>query len=133
MKNEYKITKQLMMSWAKEYHLQGARSIFNFVLWCILGACGLIILILNIVFEGEDWVDWYLAVLFLIASVFQLFFSRFVFWSNRYKLLSKTYGVTEWIRTTEFTDEEIVLSDYNSVTKFRYDNIKKIKEESNNF
>ena len=130
MKNEYKITKKEMMSWAKEYHLQGTSNIILFILWCILGVCGLImILLLSLI--GGDLINWYLAILFLFLSVFKLFFSRFVVCSNRYKLLSKTYGVTEWIRSAEFTDDEIILCDHTSVTKFKYENIKKIKEKNN--
>ena len=130
MKNEYKITKKEMMSWAKEYHLQGAANIILFILWCVVGAIGLgLIILLSLV--GGDWLNWYLAVFFLVLSVFKLVFSRFVVYSNRYKLLSKTYGVTEWIRSAEFTDDEIILSDHTSVTRFRYGNIKKIKEKNN--
>ncbi len=130
MKNEYKITKELMMSWAKEYHLFGAANIILFVLWCIVGLIGLGMLILLISIGGE-WVHWYLSILFLALSVFKLVFSRFFAVSNRYKLLSKTYGVSEWTRTTEFADDEIIITDHTSVTRFKYDNIKKIKDKNN--
>ena len=43
-------------------------------------------------------------------------------------MLSKTYGVSEWIRTTEFIDEEIILTDHTAITRLKYENIKKIKE-----
>lgn len=130
MKNEYKITKKVMMSWAKEYHLQGAASIISFCLLCLVGLMGFIMLILCIFFEA-DWLDWYFSILFLLFSIYKLFFARFAFWSNKYKMLSKTYGVPEWTRTTEFTDEEIILSDHTSTAKIRYSNIKKIKEKNN--
>ncbi len=130
MKNEYKITKQEMLSWAKEYHLQGAANVALFILWSFIGVIGLALVVVYSVCGG-DWLDWYLAILFLLLSIFKLFFSRFVALSNRYKLFSKTYGVTEWIRATEFTDEEITVYDHTSVTKFRYENIKKIKEKGN--
>ncbi len=130
MKNEYKITKKEMMSWAKEYHLQGASNIILFVLWCVVGLIGLgMIILLSLV--GGDWVNWYLSILFLSLSVFKLFFSRFVVWSKRYKLYSTTYGVSEWIRTTEFLDDEIILTDHTSVSKLKYSNIEKIKEKNN--
>ena len=130
MKNEYKITKKLMMSWAKEYHLQGAANIILFVLWCVVGIIGLGLIILFSVIGGE-WINWYLSILFLFLSVFKLFFSRFVVWSKRYKLYSTTYGVNEWMRTTEFLEDEIVLTDHTSVSKLKYTNIKKIKEKNN--
>ena len=116
-----------MMSWAKEYHLQGAANIILFVLWCVVGIIGLGLIILFSVIGGE-WINWYLSILFLFLSVFKLFFSRFVVWSKRYKLYSTTYGVNEWMRTTEFLEDEIVLTDHTSVSKLKYTNIKKIKD-----
>ena len=130
MKNEYKVTKDLFMSWAKENNFHSAANIVLFVLWCIVGLIGLGLIVLYS-FIGADFIDWYLSVLFLLLSVFKLFFSRFVSWSNRYKLLSKTYGVSEWIRTIEFTDEEIILSDHTSTSRLKYENIKKIEEKNN--
>ena len=50
---------------------------------------------------------------------------------KRYKLFCTTYGVTEWMRTTEFLDDEIVLTDHTSISKFRYSNIQTIKEKNN--
>ena len=130
MKNEYKITKKEMMSWAKEYHLHGTANIILFALWCVVGVIGLGLIILYS-FIGGDWIDWYLSVLFLFLSIFKLFFSRFAVWAKRYKLYSTTYGVTEWMRTTEFLEDEIVLTDHTSVSKLKYSNIKKIKEKNN--
>ncbi len=129
MKNEYKITKELMMSWAKEYHLHGKVQIFNFILYCLLLVCGVAMLLFNLV-VGE-WIYYYLAGLSLFVSIFQLFFSRFVVWKKRYKMFSKTYGVTEWMRTTEFTDEAIILTDHTSVSHIQYENIENIKEKGN--
>ena len=89
MKNEYKITKKEMMSWAKEYHLHGTANIILFALWCVVGVIGLTLIILYS-FIGGDWIDWYLSVWFLFVSIFKLFFSRFLALSQRYKLFSKT-------------------------------------------
>lgn len=130
MKNEYKITKDLMKSWAKEYHIHGAANIFLFVLWCVLGIIGLSGLIVS-VFMKLDWLIIYLYALLLILAVFKLFIQRFIFWSKRYKLLSTTYGVTGWICTTEFLDDEIILTDHTTVGRFKYSNIQGIKENNN--
>ena len=73
----------------------------------------------------------YLYALMFLIAIFKLFIQRFIIWSKRYKLYSTTYGVTEWIRTTEFLDDEIVLTDHTSVSKFKYSNIQKIKEKNN--
>lgn len=129
MKNEYKITKDLMISWANEYHLRGI-NIALFILWCIIGVYGLVSLGIFI-FTHSHWLYIYISFLCLFVAVYKLFFSRFIILSNRYKMLSRTYGVTEWIRTTEFSDDEIILTDHNTVTKIRYENITKIKEKNN--
>lgn len=130
MKNEYKITKDLIRSWAKEYHIHGAANIFLFVLWCIAGIIGISGMIFSIMLH-TDWMVVYLYALMLAIAVFKLFIQRFIVWSKRYKLYSTTYGVTEWMRTTEFLDDEIVLTDHTSVSKLKYSNIQKIKEKSN--
>jgi hypothetical protein len=44
-------------------------------------------------------------------------------------MLSKTYGVSEWIRSAEFTQDGILLSDHNSVVTLQYKNIQKIIEK----
>jgi len=75
--------------------------------------------------------DIYIYALFTVLAVFKLFFARFFFWSKRYKLYSTTYGVSEWIRTTEFLDDEIIITDHTSVSKLKYSNIKTIKEKNN--
>ncbi len=130
MKNEYTITKDLIRSWAKEYHLQGGLNIFLFILWCFLGVIGIWGLIFSIALRA-DWFVIYLYALISVIAVFKLFIQRFIIWSKRYKLYSTTYGVTEWMRTIEFLDDEIVLTDHTSVSKFQYGNIQKIKERGN--
>ncbi len=130
MKNQYKITKELMMSWAKEYYLQGVSNILLFVLWAFVGIMGAGFLCLFIA-VGGSLTSIALSIFFIVISVFKLFFSRFFVLSNRYKLYSKTYGVSEWLRTTEFCDDHIVLTDHNSVTRMKYSNIKKIVEKDN--
>ena len=130
MKNEYRITKDLINSWAREYHLHGAANIFFFIFWCVAGIFGISGMIFSIVLH-TDWITFYLYALMLVISVFKLFIQRFIVWSKRYKLYSTTYGVTEWIRTIEFLDDEIVLTDHTSVSKFKYNNIQTIKEKSN--
>ena len=130
MKNQYKITKDLMQTWAKEYHLHGAANVILFIIWCVLGVIGISGLIFSIALHSE-WMAIYIYALLTITAVFKLFLARFVICSKRYKLYSTTYGVSEWIRTTEFLDDEIILTDHTSVSKLKYSNIEKIKEKNN--
>ncbi len=130
MKNEYKITKDLMKSWAKEYHLHGTANIISFIVWFILGMIGIAGLVLSAL-RHSDWLDFYIYAIFVFLAFFKLFLARFFVWSKRYKLFSSTYGVSEWMRTTEFLEDEIALTDHTSVSKFNYSNIEKIKEKNN--
>ena len=130
MKNEHKITKELMMSWAREFYLVRTLDIILAILWSIVGFCGLIILVANSL-VGGDALDWLLAFLFLFLSVYKLFFGRFVYIAKRYKMFAKTYGVNEWLRTIEFLEDEIVVTDHTTVNKLLYRNIKKVIEKGN--
>ncbi len=128
MKNEHKITKELMMSWAKDYYLVRKRDIILFVLWSIVGICGLLLLMPLIMFGGEP-TDWVLAILFIFFAIYKLFIGRFFYMSKRYKMFARTYGVDEWLRTIEFLDDEIVLTDHTTVNRLKYRNVKKVIEK----
>lgn len=130
MKNEHKITKELMMSWAKEYYLFRSRDIILAILWSIVGLCGLIPLI-ALASVGGEATDWILSILLIVLATYKLFIGRFVYMSKRYKMFSKTYGVDEWLRTIEFMEDEIVLTDHTTVNKLQYHNIKKVIEKGN--
>ena len=130
MRNEHKITKELMMSWAKDFYLVRASDIILAILWSIVAFCGLTLLATNII-VGGDALNWLLSFLFLFLSVYKLFFGRFVYISKRYKMFAKTYGVDEWLRTIEFTENEIVLTDHTTINKLQYCNIKKVIEKGN--
>ena len=130
MKNEYKITKDLIKSWAKEYYIHGSANIFLFIFWCVVGVVGVSGIIFSMAIYA-DWIATLLYALILVIAVFKLFIQRFIVCFKKYKFYSTTYGVTEWMRTTEFLDDEIILTDHTSVSKFKYSNIQKIKEKNN--
>ena len=130
MKNEHKITKELMMSWAKEFYLVRVRDIILAILWSIVALCGLILL-LSSYLVGGDALNWLLAFLFLFLATYKLFFGRFVYTAKRYKMFARTYGVGEWLRTIEFLEDEIVVTDHTTVNKLQYHNIKKVIEKGN--
>jgi len=52
-------------------------------------------------------------------------------WARRYRLAVQKYGVSEWTRSTEFGDEDIVITDHTTVQHIRYQSIRKIKEKGN--
>lgn len=130
MKNQYTVTKDLMMSWAREYDLHSKKNKRGLVLSCLLALLGVGLLV-DLLINGGEWLDWYLAILCMGLAVLRLFIVRRLAWSKRYQMYSATYGVSEWLRTTEFTDEDIVLTDHTSVSHLRYECIEAIKEKGN--
>lgn len=128
MKNEYKINKAVINSWAKEYLLLGAANIVLFIFWCVIGVVGVLGVAFSIAVKAGA-IMVYLYSLFVVIAIYKLFFARFVIWSRRYKFYVKTYGVTEWTRTVEFLDNEMVLSEHTTVNKALYSNVIKIMEK----
>ncbi len=128
MKNEYKVTKQLMKSWVKSYSFRGAANIVNFIVSSVLGVVGILGLVFYIMIQ--DWLYVCMSVFLISLSVFRLFIARFVVVSRNYKFLSTTYGVTEWMRTIEFLDDEIIAKDHTSVNVFNYSIISEIEEKA---
>ena len=130
MKNEYRITRDLFRSWGKEFSFHGGAYIFLFVLWCVVGVSGLAGIIFSVAMDLW-WIYIYIWSLILAMAIFKLFFQQRIIWSRRYALCASTYGVAEWMRTTEFLEDEIVLTDHTSVNRFKYNSIRSIKEKHN--
>ena len=106
----------------------GAANIVLFIFWCVIGVVGVLGAVFSIAVKAGA-ITVYLYSLFVIIAIYKLFFARFVIWSRRYKFYVKTYGVTEWTRTVEFLDDEIVLCEHTTVNKALYSNVTKILEK----
>lgn len=125
MKNEYFVNKKVIISWSMGYRF---RSAIGIVLICLYSALLLISVVLfaMLVLFGGDSLQWAVASASALLSIYKLFFSQYVFACSKYRILADTYGVAEWIRSVELTDEDITMVDHTSLTKLRYDNLKKI-------
>ena len=73
MKNEYKVTRDLMMNWAKDYLIIGKTNVFLFVLWCVVGLIGIFLLSWHIMYGGTI-TSRYITALIVFVSVYKLFF-----------------------------------------------------------
>ena len=135
MKNEYTITKSLMKSWAKGYHLNSARNIIFLIIFCYIGIegalkCAEILYLLgyHVIYFPE-----YLACVIILGCLVLLsadiiFIHPHRVFSRAYKNYSQNYCVKEWQHVTEFLDDEIVVTDHNSVYRYKYINIKRVKD-----
>jgi hypothetical protein len=134
MKNEYKITKELMKSWAKGFHFNRARNVIVFIAACYLFIVEMIWCIEMYYLFGYEAVYMPEFLIYGFISLFALyiiFIYPIVSYKRSYKIYSQLYDVFEWMRITEFTNEEIIVTDHTSVYKYHYKNIKGIKERKN--
>lgn len=135
MRNEYTITKSLMKSWAKGYHLNSARNIIFLIIFCYIGIVGalkcaeiLYLLGYHVIYFPE-----YLACVIILGCLVLLsadiiFVHPHRVFTRAYKSYSQNYCVKEWQHVTEFLDDEIVVTDHNSVYRYKYINIKRVKD-----
>ena len=129
MRNEYKITKDLMKSWAKEYYKNGGAYTARLILLVLVAICEVGCAVYFLRFPVYHLLSLAAMVIFLFA-LYCIFLQPKVLYLKRYKMNSKIYGVTEWIRSVDFGDDEITVTDHNSVYKYRYADIKRIKEKN---
>ncbi len=130
MKNEYKVDKALIMSWAKEYVLVGAKNYINLVILSLVLLCGILMIVL-LSFIDAPWYYWAIAIAYLSIAVYKLFFAHLVLFAKRYKAYARSYGMSEWTRTIELLENEIVMNDATSRSVICYENIRKIVEKGN--
>ena len=122
MKNEYKVTLELFFSWALEGKFKGRRLKF-FIMWCSFGvfylaiALGLRALIKHL---GYDYTI--IFVLFIALSAFSFycaFLRDIIRAQGEYERSKKRYKPL-WIRSVEFTEENIVLTDGEVTLTYGY-------------
>ena len=137
MKNEYKITKRLMKSWAKGWYFNGAINIFTLFVECFCVALYIFFPYMMIHLMGHKAVlEPLYTVIFVICHAGALLLLSLIYvtprsvYTTQYRIYSKDYCVKKWQRIVEFTDDEIIVNDDdNSVLKFEYSTIKRVKEK----
>ena len=127
MKNQYKITKELMFSWAKDFPIFTVSTAILYILYSFAALCGFLLLATLLAKGGEES-DFIIAILILIISLYRLFFSRIVLTVSTYTRLSNRFNSTEWVQTVEFCEDKIKVSLHNSTGEYSYSQIKKIVE-----
>jgi hypothetical protein len=135
MKNEYKITKELMKSWAKGYHFKSIHNIISLIFGCCLFLFGAVwsfeiyyLLGYHIIYFPDYLMAEIIFNFAALLPLYMIFIRPTVLYKKTYKAYSKIYDVPEWMRTIEFTDTEIVVTDHTSVDKYLYKNIKGFRE-----
>ena len=127
MKNEYTVTKNMFISWAKIFYISKIR-IFYFSLALFLLLDGLFMVYITI-HTGNDIFCWIISAAFILFALYSLFFSRTRLFIKEYKRLASSVGASEWIVTVEFNDDGITESLPNSTVKYSYGDLKRYIEK----
>lgn len=127
MRNEYKVTKDLMKSWARDYYKNGGSYTVRLIVLILVAICEVECAVYFLRFPIYHIFS-LAAIGIFVFALYCIFLQPTVNYSKSYKMHSKIYGVSEWIRSTDFGDDEITVTDHSSVYKYRYVDIKRIKE-----
>ena len=105
MKNEYQITKEHMMSRAKDFHLYRGKDAFAVILWSLLALIEIACVSLLLLCDGDATII-FLGIVIILLCIYKLFFERFVIVSrreakilifNKYFFLNNEYSGHYWI------------------------------------
>lgn len=139
MKNEYRITKRLMRSWAKGWWFNSTANTVSLIFFCFYAILFFILPQLFIHYSGckETLEELYFKIfstchtfaLLVILCIPLLSLMNSSQYNKQYKTCSKNYCAKKWQRVIEFTEDEIIVDDQYSVSKFEYSTIKRVKEK----
>ena len=121
MKNQFVVTKEMYRSWCIDSQFRGRRLVF-FIIWCVLFAIctGFVIVTKEPLF-----------VVYTVFCAYQAFARVFVLAHVNYRRLAKNYNHENWVRTIEFIDDKIVLSEESFSMTFTYDTVVKLMDKDN--
>lgn len=123
IKNEYRVTKKVYLSWVAEGMFKGTRLVMTIV-WCVFALCMGVMAAISYL-QG-------FCILMMLFGIYRAFGRIFVISNRQYKLLAEMYGAEEgWLRTITFEEEEIVLSEGRTTVKYAYKDIIEVQEKDN--
>ncbi len=133
MKNEFTVTRKLLISWARENARMGKRRGF-FIFYCIFGSLSLLsgtaVTTLSIIFAPQTLGMSHFLMFFVAAMCFyRAFLFNVLVAGAQYKSLCKTFRCSEWTRTIEFTDDGIFCSEETSSISYTWDQLVDVKEK----
>lgn len=136
MKNRYKITKDLMLSWANGHHFRTIGSILMLLISCYLAIFGSAEFIRIFYLYGYHLI--YVVELlalemilgaFAVTAFFKIFFQPRSLYKKAYNRSALAYGTSEWTCTIELSDDDIIYTEHTTVVRYQYKNIVKIRDK----
>ncbi len=121
MKNQFIVTEEMYRSWCTDSQFRGRRLAF-FIMWCVLFAIctGFVIVTKEPLF-----------IVYTVFCAYQAFARVFVLSHVNYRRLAKSYNCENWVRTIEFQDDKIVLSEESCSMTFAYNSVVRLMDKDN--
>ncbi len=126
MKNEYKVTKPLLRRWMTENMYKGVQLGLN-IGWAFFGVLCTVLLIV----DAETVTDYIIYGALLALCLYMAVLRIFPLTAVQYKRMAKTYGEENWLRTIDFGEDCITLSEGTISAKYQYKDIMQIREKGN--
>ena len=127
MRNEYIIDWPLLKKWTNESQHSGVRLVF-FIVWCVLLVGSLVIGIISII--ANMYSNAFYFALIALFSFYRAFLWNIMIAKQQYKRFAQTYGKNSWVRTINFEDNEIIIKEEKTETKYNYSDILEIVEKA---
>ncbi len=127
MKNQYSVDWQLLKQWANESRFRGIR-LAMLVMWCILLLVTIWLCIQSFIISAYSYVVFYF--LLGLFCFYRAFVMHIMSVKYQYKRYVKVYGKTSWVRTVDFEDDKIVITEENTQGTYSYSDIVAITEKS---
>ncbi len=124
MKNQYKVTKKLLREWLTENMYKGFQLGLN-IGWAALGIFSIFLMI----FSCEDTADYVLFGVIIALCVYMCWLRIFPVTSVQYRRMAKIYGEENWVRTIDFGEDCITLSEGTISAAYAYKDIMSIREK----
>lgn len=121
VKNEYRVTWKVYMSWLWENKRKPARLGFT-VFWILFGlvAAGMAVASRFAV---------YLVITFL--CLYRVFMRDILYAKRQYRAMVNSYGQRDWLRVISFDEMQVSLVEGNLSVHYKYSDLSKIREKGN--
>ncbi len=124
MKNQYKVTKKLLRQWLTENMYKGFQLGLN-IGWAVLGVFSTGLLI----FACESISDYVMFGAIIALCVYMVWLRIYPITSVQYRRMAKVYGEENWLRTYDFGEDCITLSEGTISARYSYSDIMSIREK----
>ena len=106
--NRYKVTGPLIIKWSLYVDFDKKVNVVLFALWCVVLACGVSSIALNLINNGDKR-NLYFAIAYSLLALYKLLIGRVLRGVKRYLHDARMYKSKEWWRTTVILENSLLI------------------------